>query len=595
MTNLTVGREPVQVFEIEQPSCSNSYGVAPCTANGTNYCFNTRATCQDTANYNQDATIFWRFSHAIDTIPFDDVTSTKAPVIPSLKSVSTQPTVINAGGGSEDISVLGIRSSISVTLTDHTYDDSFSDKYPSTRGYDPLTKGTFWGKFRARNPYIINAVCRVYNGYLGQPLDQMVSRSYVIDKVNPPNSAGQVTITAKDPLKLAGDKLAQIPKVSDLQLVNAIDSTQTSGITFVGTESDISDQLGTTGTTRYLRLGDEILSYTGYTTASLQYTLTGVTRAVLNTVADDHDTDDNGQRVVRYENYPAWNIAKDAILNYSSVPSGYIDGVTWDDEGNTWLTPYYFTGTIVEPTSVVDIVAELGQQALFYIWWNERTQKIDLKALRPVTGAVRSVDGDSHILGNSVTLEEKPSQRISRVAIYYNPQDPTVGEDEVSNYSNARIQIDGEAESKFLYNESSTKIIYSRWINSEAQALQVATRLLAAFVDTPKYLNFSIDAKDNDINVADVINVTIDQLQDQFGNSASDLFQVISVNEVEYSHRLDLKLRQFTFQIARAAYWTANEQVDYTSASEPDKLTGNAWWSESNGLMPGGDDGYKWS
>lgn len=590
----TSGREPVQVFEIKQPSCSNTYGVAPCTASGSSKCFNTRATCQDTENYNQDANIFWRFSHAIDAIPFDDVTSEKAPVIPSLQSVSSQPTVINAGGGSDDISVLGVRSSITVQLKDHPYDDSFSDKYLADRNYNPLDRGTFWGKFRARNPYIYKAECAVYNGYLGQSLDEMTKRSFVIDKVNPPNSSGDITITAKDPLKLAGDKLAKIPAVSDLQLVNDINASQTTGIVLTGTEADVSAQLGTTGTTRYVTIGDEIISYTGYTVASNQFTLTGVTRGVLNTTAEEQDAEDSAQRAVRYENFESWKIARDAILNYSSVPSEYIDSAAWDAEGDVWLNSYDFTGTIIEPTSVVDIVAELGQQSLFYVWWNEKTQLIDMRALRPVSELVRGVNADVNIVGNSVSLTEKPDQRISRVAIYYNRKNPVEDEDDITNYSNVRIQIDGESESEFLYNESSTKIIYSRWIRTDIQAIQVATRLLSAFASTPKYLNFSVDAKDGDINVADVLNVTIDQLQDQFGSTASELFQVISLNEADYSHRIDLKLRQFTFQITRAGFWTENDQVNYSDATEADKITGNMWWSDDNGLMPNGDDGYNW-
>lgn len=595
MTSTTVGREPVQIFEIKQPSCSNTYGVSPCTANGSTKCFNTRATCQDVGNYNQNSTIFWRFSHALDGLNIDDVDSNHAPIIPSLKSVSTQPTTINAGGGSDDISVLGIRSAVRIVLMDHVYDDSFSDKYLDSRNYDPLNSGTFWGKFRARNPYINKAECAVYNGYRGQSIDQMVKRSFIIDKINPPDSSGNVTITARDPLKLASDKLAQIPRVSDLRLVNDIDAIQTSGIVLIGDEADVSAQLGTTGTTRYINLGDEIISYTGYNVASLQYTLTGVVRGALNSDAESHSSNDSAQRAVRYESLETWKIAKDAILNYSSVPSSYIDSSAWDSEGNTWLTPYTFTGTIVKPTAVVDILAELGQQSLFYIWWNERTQKIDLRALRPVSGSVRGINGEENIIGNSVSLEEKPDQRLSRVVIYYNPINPLTDEDDITNYSNVRIQVNADAESEFQYNEASTKVLYSRWINSEAQALQVATRLLAAFSNTPKYLNVSIDIKDNDILVADVINVTIDQLQDQFGNTSPELFQVISLNEVDYSHRIDLKMRQFTFQIERAAYWTANNQVSYANASEQDKLTGNAWWSESNGLMPNGDEGYKWS
>lgn len=49
----TSGREPVQIVEIRQPVCKNTYGVAPCTASGAvgSECYNTNGTCQDLANF----------------------------------------------------------------------------------------------------------------------------------------------------------------------------------------------------------------------------------------------------------------------------------------------------------------------------------------------------------------------------------------------------------------------------------------------------------------------------------------------------------------------------------------------------------------
>jgi hypothetical protein len=38
-------------FELDLPRCANTYGVSPCTASGSTKCFNTRATCQDLANF----------------------------------------------------------------------------------------------------------------------------------------------------------------------------------------------------------------------------------------------------------------------------------------------------------------------------------------------------------------------------------------------------------------------------------------------------------------------------------------------------------------------------------------------------------------
>lgn len=598
MSNTTVGREPIQVFEIEQPSCSNTYGVAPCTAAGASKCFNTRATCQDTQNYNQDDTIFWRFTHPqrdlIDTFE-EGVSVLKTTAIPSLKSVSTVPTKINAGGGSDDLSVLGRRASVKIALSDHQYDDSFSDKYVDERPYVAFDVGTFWGKWLKRNKYFTAFTCRIYEGYRGETLDEMITKTYVIDSISGASSGGSVSITAKDPLSLADDKRAICPQTSELELYQTINQAQTTGIILFGTESDVSDILGSTGINRYVRLDDEIILYTGYTVDADRYTLTGVVRGQLGTTASSHNFDESAQRVIRYEAQPSWQIASDLILNYSSVPSSYIDMTAWDAEGNLWLSPFNFTGTIAEPTAVVDILEELTRDSMFYIWWDERTQEIRMRALSPVSGEIEGISSETNIIKGSFSLSSKPDQRLSRVIIYYNQKDPTAGDDEISNYANVRVVVDGDAESEFLYNEVRSSSVFSRWLVSESQTLQVSTRTLAAFADTPEYMTISMDAKDRNIWTADVINVTADQIQDEFGQVETGLWQVIAAEEIQYGDTIRYDLRRFTFQINRAAYWTANDQVDYIDATESERLAGNAWWSDEDGLMPNGDDGYRWT
>ena len=363
MSNTTIGREPIQIFEIEQPSCSNTYGVSPCAAAGTSKCFNTRATCQDTPNYNHDSSIFWRFTHASSNVVIDtyeqDGTIVKTPAIPSLVSVSTVPTKINAGGASDDLSVLGRRASVKITLGDHQHDDSFADKYVDERPYNAFDSGTFWGKWIRRNPYYSAMKCRVYEGYVGETLDQMITKTYVVDAIDGANSQGKVSITAKDPLSLADDKRAIMPQTSDLELFAAINQSQTTSIILTGAESDLSQEMGNTGANKYIRIDDEIILYTGYTVSTEQYTLTGVVRGQLGTTGASHSADESAQRVIHYDTMYSWLIAKDAILNYSTVPVDYIDDAAWDTEGNLWLTPFQFTGTIAEPTPVVDILEEL--------------------------------------------------------------------------------------------------------------------------------------------------------------------------------------------------------------------------------------------
>ncbi len=599
MSNTTIGREPIQIFEIEQPSCSNTYGVAPCTAAGTSKCFNTRATCQDTPNYNQDASIFWRFTHASSNVVIDtyeqDGDITKTPAIPSLVSVSTVPTKINAGGASDNLSVLGRRAYVKITLSDHQHDDSFADKYVDERPYNAFDSGTFWGKWIKRNPYYSSITCRVYEGYVGETLDQMITKTYVVSSIDGANSRGSVLITAKDPLILADDKRATMPQTSDLELFAAINQSQTTGIILTGAESDLSQEMGNTGANKYIRIDDEIILYTGCTVSTEQYTLTGVVRGQLGTTGASHSADESAQRVIHYDTMYSWLIAKDAILNYSTVPSAYIDASAWDVEGNLWLTPFQFTGTIAEPTPVVDILEELTRDSMFYIWWDERTQLIEMRALSPVSGNIPAINNESNILKDSFSLSAKPDERVSRVIIYYNQKNPTANDDEISNYSNVRITVDGESESEFLFNEVRSSSIFSRWMVSESQALQIGTRRLAAFAETPEYMRITMDAKDRSLWTADVVSVTVPQIQDEFGQAESGLWQIIAVEEIQYGDKIRYDLRRFTFQINRPAYWTADDQVTYDLASDTDKADLNAWWSDDDGLMLNGDDGYKWS
>lgn len=598
MSSTTVGREPIQIFEIEQPSCSNTYGVAPCTAAGTSKCFNTRATCQDTPNYNQDASIFWRFTHASSNVVIDtyeqDGAIVKTPAIPSLVSVSTVPTKINAGGASDDLSVLGRRASVKITLGDHQHDDSFADKYVDERPYNAFESGTFWGKWIRRNPYYSAMTCRVYEGYVGETLDQMITKTYVVDSINGANSQGKVSITAKDPLSLADDKRAIAPKTSDLELLAAINQSQTTSIIFTGAESDLSQEMGNTGANKYIRIDDEIILYTGYTVSTDQFTLTGVIRGQLGTIGASHSTGEPAQRAIHYVSMYSWLIVKDLILNYSTVPSYYIDDAAWDTEGGDWLTPFNFTGTVSEPTPVDELLGEITRDSMFFVWWNERIQKIEMKALSPISTPPQEVNSDSNIVAGSFSLSTKSDERISRVIIYYNRKNPTGNDDEISNYSNVRITVDGEAEGEFLFGDVRTSSIFSRWLVSEAQALQVSVRRLAAFSNTPEYMQISVDAKDRSLWTADVISVTVPQIQNEFGQAESGLWQIIAAEEIQHGHKIRYDLRRFTFQINRPAFFTENDQVDYVNATEEERLTSNGWWSDDDGLMPNGDDGYKW-
>ena len=144
-------REPLQVVEIVQPLCSRTFGTAPCLATGDK-CFNSDATCKFITALDLTGEVLMRFvapaaNRSLST-GFQPSTA-----IPALMSVSTSPTVLNVGAGNEDIQPLGLRAVAEVTIKDFPFNDVGYDPYLSTRAYDPLTRGSFWSKWLARNPY----------------------------------------------------------------------------------------------------------------------------------------------------------------------------------------------------------------------------------------------------------------------------------------------------------------------------------------------------------------------------------------------------------------------------------------------------------
>lgn len=230
-------------IEIDVPVCQLTFGVAPCTATGDKKCFNSRATCKDLANIDEE-TVTMRFAIDNGFLPVE------IEAIPSLMDVSFSPATIRPG------ETLGERASCNATFADHFYSDTATgfDKYFDERDYDPYKQGTFWAKFRARQPYIRGKRMRVIRGYVpatfsqeypfGEPLpagvlDRQDVRNYVIENFNGATPDGKFTISARDILKIADGDRAQAPRLSSGRILADVASTAN---TFTLTPSGAGDE-----------------------------------------------------------------------------------------------------------------------------------------------------------------------------------------------------------------------------------------------------------------------------------------------------------------------------------------------------------------
>ena len=599
MTENTVGREPIQIVEIVQPRCANTFGSAPCTATASagSECYNTRKTCQDPANYSGTKSLTWRFSKPSARRTMDTYTASSGDFAsnpyPSLLSASTSPTIINAGGTSKSMSAFGVRATLTVTLQDHPDTDSFADPYVSTRSYIPVNQGTFWGKWLARNPYYNKYIIRVYDGYHGQALGSMQSREYMIDHIDLNSASGTVTITSKDPLRLADSDRSMIPPISDMKLKADITNVATA-VSVLCVSTTVNDDLFDT-VTRYVLIGDEIISYTGTTEtiANVEYALTGVVRGVLGTTADAHSLDDSLQRVASWSAASLETIIEDLLGTQSgiSMPSAYMPTADWLSEV-TGFAPEFGTMTayITEPMAVNKLIGEMAEQCGFYIWWDERAKEIKLRFIRPPSDAPTVLTEAYHIQRDSVSIVQDQAQRISRVFVSYNPFN-VAHMDKKEDYANAYIALDASAESSDQYDEIRTKSILSRWLSAEVQAGGTAAKLLSRYRDTMQTISFRLDAKDKALWTGDVVDLEHRSLQQYDGSTDTRRYQIISAEEVGGEMvKYKAQALEFTGNFAR---WMDSSAPDYATATDAEKDAGG-WWSDTGGLMLDGSDGYKW-
>lgn len=396
--------------------------------------------------------------------------------IPSLTGVAFTPAVVSLG---ED---LGQRASLSITFKDHRWPDIGPgyDPYINERPYVANNQGTYWGKFKARHPFLRGKSLRLIRGTLGQNIEDMDTRHYVIESVDGPSVDGTFTIIAKDVLKLADGDRAQCPAISNGRVLAALTTTST---TLILTPSGIGNaEYPASGLVAVG--GKEICSYT-----RSGDTLT-IGRARNNTVAQDHPADSRVQLVKQYTGQDPAVIIRDLLVTYAGIPSSYIPLSSWQSETAAYLRRVY-TAVIAEPTSVATLISEIIQQAALAIWWDDKNKLIQLQVLRPIPSSANTFSQDE-ILQGSTSVVEQPNKRISQVWTYYaqiNPLRPMTDED---NFRSIRATVDLQAESD--YGSAAIKKIFSRWI--PAFGGSVATRLndlqLGRYVNPPRMVQFEL-------------------------------------------------------------------------------------------------------
>ena len=579
-----VGREPIQIIHIKQKSCSNVFGSSPCTASGTadQKCYNTYPTCQNKDNYAATTLDLYFTKANLNHEVLDTAGGSPLYLIPSLVSASTAPTVINVGGSNRNVSPLGLRAVLNVVFQDHPHSGRVVDPYQAGRTFDANARGSFWSKWAVRNKYHKGSDILIYDGYVGQALDEMTSRQYIIDKLSGPSSSGGVRIVAKDVLSKVIARKSMAPAASKGELLSDIDAVVTS---VVATGALIADY-ATTGT---IAIGDEMMTYSGRVqTTSDTVTFTITLRGSDGTTARTHEAEDTVQAVLEYTSEKAWDVVQDLLVNYAGIDTALIPITDWDLEGSTYLPSFTITTKVPDPTPVETLVAEITEQSLFYIWWHEVDKEIKMRAIRGVDVEPPLFDDGVNIVSGSFKIKEVPERRISQVWTNYGVVSPIENLTKIKNYKTSELLADLDAESTNEYDEPSIKNVYSRWITDRNVVLDFNTKTLNRFRDTPYEVTLQVDAKDRANWTGDTVRLSHFAIIDQHGERVITNWRIMSAEAIVPGEVVEYTLDNATLEGVIVVYMDAGDP-DYVGDGT-DQFNG-AWYAGADGLHSNGDAG----
>lgn len=563
---MSLERKPVQIVEMDLDVCSRTYGSAPCTAALSaatpRKCFNTFATCQDTANFNK-TTRTVRFGRNQSGLPKGTL------VYPALQGVSTNPASINLGND-DRTGPLGKRARVTVDLLDFADSDLAEDPYQAERisgaaqfsgtGYVPRESGTFFGRQHARNPYYVGRALRVLDGYAGEALAAMRTRHYVITDRAGPDMAGRVRITAKDVLDLADNEKALCPTPNTGKLAVEIagdDAAPVFGIEPAGTGDAEYAASGR------LCIGSEIMTFT-----RAGDTFTVVRRGLDGTSAESHARGDLVQQCYRVENTAIHEVAQELLEDFAGIDSAFVPIADWEAEA-IWLHGFELTATVAKPTGVAKLIGELAEHGAFW-WWDDVAQEIRMRVNRPPAWneTLPALTDAAHLVEGSLGVSDLEDQRLTQLIFWHGQIDATGDANDGENYARAFVAVnDGGSANR--HDQDRMREVFSRWLGpgNDSVAQAVARRLANRFEVTPRQVTFTLDAKDRAVlTPGDLFTLTTRALQDATGASVATQMQVISVEEHQPGHALRVTAITSSL-LGRYGLITGNSRPDYSGST----------------------------
>jgi len=337
----------------------------------------------------------------------------------------------------------------------------------------------------------------------------------------------------------------------------------------------------------YIRIGDQIIRYTGKAGDVLSWP-DGTYWGQFNTTAATASVGDVVQECLVYSNQSFTDVVHD-LLNRSGIADGNIDLTGIAAEDTQWLgADWRITTCLHEPTSASTYLQELAQQTGGVFWWDPVAAKVKYKFIGPQSPAAltsATLTETSDIVLGSVDVQPLDDQRMTRAFVGYNLTNATANVGEAKNYRAGRGYVDAGAESANEYGDVRSDVMYSRWLTtaSDRAISAFVKRRVGQYRDVPRAITVKVDAKDADIEVGDLYDVTTSRIVDSTG--ATRTVRCLVVKRKDNGRGLDLTLRTTNFS-RRYGFIAPNGTSNYPNNG------GYACACLNTGLFSDGSSGY---
>lgn len=582
------GKERIDILEIHVEQCGLTNGVAPCTATST--CINTWSTCKSRSNFaSQDLAI--RFCTPVSYVPNGMI-----PFLKKVKSDSAEP--------DPEIG-LGKIASVNFTLIDAPHSFIGIDPYIDSRAFDSMQSSTFWPRFKSLWPNYYGRRAVWYRGYVHYPFDLAnCKKTELIADALSGWGRGDVSLTAKDPLKLAENDKAEYPIRSTGRLSDALlktdEPTYIDIVTDRSTEYDIKTHEPSYS---FVRIGDEIIKYTSVSTITDGVRLSGLDFDNLDqytTTREDHEAGDEVQKCAYFKAARPIDVFYTLLRDVANISDIYLPYDEWYEEAITWIAGFKLTRLICDPEGVNDILSELIKQtSTFAIWWDDEENLVKYRVNRPadVSEVVAALNDNEHIIQNTARCFDETNRLINEVYVTLGQKDPTKKIDEIGNYKEGFVTINTDSQSELEANIRKSTTIYGRWhpTSNRAEMLGVVDRMLLNRSYVPIRIEFELDRKDDSIKTGDFVDLTTAFIPDAFGQLKTTRVRVLKSRNgedfVKITAREDAWASERVGTFARIAPDTFASGYDYADATTQEKSY-YIFIADNDGLLNNSDNGY---